>query len=207
MIPQINLIDGLNQDRTHISAGLWLLLVLLGILLVVVLAFVQAEYVQSQKTELANAKELLVSLQSQRDNFEQEHPEQRKQRDVQIEIGLIKADIQTQKTTLALVAPETGVQRKGFFHYLDALSAKSRQGLWLTEIELNPGAHQARLKGQTVDPSLVPVYLDSLKDTAFDELQFGRMNMTQATDNTAVYNFELDSRINTVQPAIGRVLR
>ncbi len=205
MMPQINLIDGLNQDRTPVSAGLWLLLIVLGSLMVVVLAFVQADYVQSQKTELAAAKEKSASLLLQRDNFDQDHPDQRVQRQVQAEIVQIKTNIQTQKTTLALVAPETGVQRKGFFHYLDALSSKSRQGLWLTEIELNPGAHQARLKGQTVDPSLVPLYLDSLKGTAFDALQFGRMSMVQSTDNNAVYHFELDSRTNLAQPVIRRV--
>lgn len=193
MNPQINLLDSIEQSHTRVGANTWFAILIFGLFVIIAASFIQADWVNKKQQRLAveqqnNAKLLLTMA-----NFEQEHPNQKVEREVQADITRLNAEIQTQKTTLVLVAPDTAIQRKGFYHYLAALSAKSRNGLWLTNIELNPGAHQARLMGQTLDPSLVPIYLDSLSETAFSQLQFGRMDMQKISDNPTLYRFDLDS--------------
>lgn len=196
MMPQINLLDSLGQHHTRVNASTWFAMLFFGLVVIAAATFIQSNWVGQKQQQLAVEQKKNASMQLELANFEQEHPNQKIERDVQADIAQLNADIHTQKTTLALVAPDAGVQRKGFYHYLAALSAKSRKGLWLTNIELNPGLHQARLIGQTVDPSLVPLYLDSLSETAFSQLQFSRMNMQKISDNPTLYRFDLDSPSN-----------
>ena len=193
MNPQINLLDSIGQSHTKVRANTWFTLLLFGLIVIGAATFIQSDWVHKKQQQLAVEQQDNADLLLTMANFEHEHPNQKIEREVQADIARLNAEIQTQKTTLALVAPDAGIQRKGFYHYLAALSAKSRKGLWLTNIELNPGAHKARLMGQTLDPSLVPIYLDSLSETAFSQLQFGRMDMQKISDNPTLYRFDLDS--------------
>jgi hypothetical protein len=202
MMPQVNLLDSLGQHHTKIKASTWFAMLLLGFAIIAGASYIQSDWVSKKQARLAVEQQRNTELTQEMANFEQVNPNQKIEREVQSEIAQLRAELQIQKTTLALVAPDAGVQRKGFYTYLAALSDRSRQGLWLTNIELNPGLHQARLTGQTLDPALVPMYLDSLTDTVFSELQFSRMNMKKISDNPSVYSFDLDSK-DTLTPYKG----
>lgn len=78
----------------------------------------------------------------------------------------------------ALTRGELG-DTSGFAGYFKALARQSAQGLWLTGVTVGAGGAQIGIKGRTLDPAMVPGYLNRLtseplmQGKSFASLQIG----------------------------------
>lgn len=78
----------------------------------------------------------------------------------------------------ALTRGELG-DTSGFAGYFKALARQSAQGLWLTGVTVDAGGAQIGIKGRTIDPAMVPGYLNRLtheplmQGKSFASLQIG----------------------------------
>jgi hypothetical protein len=76
----------------------------------------------------------------------------------------------------------------GFAGYFKALARQSAQGLWLTGVTVGAGGAQIGIKGRTVDPAMVPGYLNRLtheplmQGKSFASLQIGEAAPLQVQD-------------------------
>jgi len=76
----------------------------------------------------------------------------------------------------------------GFAGYFKALARQSAQGLWLTGVTVDAGGSQIGIKGRTVDPAMVPGYLNRLtheplmQGKSFASLQIGEAAPLQVQD-------------------------
>ena len=76
----------------------------------------------------------------------------------------------------------------GFAGYFRALARQSAQGLWLTGVTIGAGGTQIGIKGRTVDPAMVPGYLNRLtheplmQGKSFASLQIGEAAPLQVQD-------------------------
>lgn len=76
----------------------------------------------------------------------------------------------------------------GFAGYFKALARQSAQGLWLTGVTVDAGGTQIGIKGRTVDPAMVPGYLNRLtheplmQGKSFASLQIGEAAPLQVQD-------------------------
>ncbi|MGF6274478.1 hypothetical protein ABIB38_002860 [Massilia sp. UYP11] len=76
----------------------------------------------------------------------------------------------------------------GFAGYFEALARQSAQGLWLTGVTIGAGGAQIGIKGRTVDPAMVPGYLNRLtheplmQGKSFASLQIGEAAPLQVQD-------------------------
>lgn len=102
------------------------------------------------------------------------------------------ADASTQLAAMrhisgALSRGELG-DTSGFAGYFKALARQSAQGLWLTGVTVGAGGTQIGIKGRTVDPAMVPGYLNRLtheplmQGKSFASLQIGEAAPLQVQD-------------------------
>lgn len=76
----------------------------------------------------------------------------------------------------------------GFAGYFKALARQGAQGLWLTGVTVGAGGSQIGIKGRTVDPAMVPGYLNRLtqeplmQGKSFASLQIGEAAPLQVQD-------------------------
>ncbi|WP_306393534.1 hypothetical protein [Telluria beijingensis] len=76
----------------------------------------------------------------------------------------------------------------GFAGYFKALARQGMQGLWLTGVTVGAGGAQIGIKGRTLDPAMVPGYLNRLtheplmQGKTFASLQIGEAAPLQVQD-------------------------
>ena len=107
----------------------------------------------------------------------------------------LEAQIAEASTQLAAMRHISGALSRGelgdtggFAGYFKALARQSVQGLWLTGVTVGAGGAQIGIKGRTVDPAMVPGYLNRLtheplmQGKSFASLQIGEAAPLQVQD-------------------------
>lgn len=197
MKPQINLLDDLNENASGLQPGKLIILIITGLFLVIIATCAQGWYVNQHKIELSERKIQLdqsllelAKVQQQFPNLSQEDQLEKSNTSLQLEIT-------DQQNILSLLDTDNKLQTKGFYQYLVSLSNNAREGIWLTEFELMPGSQKARLKGQAIEPALVPKYIADLSNSEFKGTNFSQLRLSQVGKNSKVYDFEFDSTITS----------
>ncbi|TDT36977.1 hypothetical protein DES49_2929 [Halospina denitrificans] len=86
---------------------------------------------------------------------------------------------------------------EGFTPYLEGLAKQSREGLWLTRIQVNLLRDRLHLQGETVQGQHVPNYLQRLREEpVFEGRRFERFGI-ERTDQSAFLEFDVASRRNS----------
>ncbi|MDY0975052.1 hypothetical protein SOM61_08765 [Massilia sp. CFBP9012] len=113
-----------------------------------------------------------------------------RQKDATLDAQIAQADMQLaamRHISGALSRGELG-DTSGFAGYFKALARQSAQGLWLTGVTVGAGGAQIGIKGRTVDPAMVPGYLNRLtheplmQGKSFASLQIGEAAPLQVQD-------------------------
>jgi hypothetical protein len=113
-----------------------------------------------------------------------------RQKDATLEAQIAEANTQLaamRHISGALSRGELG-DTSGFAGYFKALARQSAQGLWLTGVTVGAGGAQIGIKGRTVDPAMVPGYLNRLtheplmRGKSFASLQIGEAAPLQVQD-------------------------
>ncbi|TXG00198.1 hypothetical protein [Massilia arenae] len=113
-----------------------------------------------------------------------------RQKDATLETQIAEANSQLaamRHISGALSRGELG-DTSGFAGYFKALARQSAQGLWLTGVTVGAGGAQIGIKGRTVDPAMVPGYLNRLtheplmRGKSFASLQIGEAAPLQVQD-------------------------
>ena len=113
-----------------------------------------------------------------------------RQKDATLEAQIAEANTQLvamRHISGALSRGELG-DTSGFAGYFKALARQSAQGLWLTGVTVGAGGAQIGIKGRTVDPAMVPGYLNRLtheplmQGKSFASLQIGEAAPLQVQD-------------------------
>jgi hypothetical protein len=81
---------------------------------------------------------------------------------LQAQANQLLADLKQRQQALAVLRSGAAGDAGGFARRLEALAHRHIDGLWLDHIVLVGGAGIASLSGRTLDPDLVPVYLQAL---------------------------------------------
>ena len=85
---------------------------------------------------------------------------------------------------------------EGFTPYLEGLAKQSREGLWLTGIQVNLIRDQLHLEGKTIQGQRVPDYLQRLRqEPVFEGRRFERFGI-ERSEESAYLAFDVASRRN-----------
>jgi hypothetical protein len=179
MHQQINLYQPiLNEKGTRVSAGTatWMLVVVCAALslwqiregrqVTQLEGTAQSERAQQRQSELA------VAAAADRATRDDPLRLQRQAKQLVTQLG-------ERRRALELLSSGAAGSTGGFADRLEALARRRLDGVWLDHIVLGAGGGVTSLAGHTVDPNLVPRYLQALagepalRGTRFDEFRIG----------------------------------
>lgn len=177
---QINLFNPAFQPQKQILTAAQVALaagtVIAGVAVLAVLAKMETAQLQQQANAgLAQLEQRQARLATVNTEFAP------RKKDPTIEAQV--ADVERQLAAMrhisgALQRGELG-DTSGFAGYFKALARQSAQGLWLTGVTVGAGGAQIGIKGRTLDPAMVPGYLNRLtheplmQGKSFASLQIG----------------------------------
>lgn len=207
MRSQINLLDDITNNLGGMPPALLIKSLVAGMFLAIAAAIAQGYFVNTKYEALESWEDRLVISQNQLLAIQKKFPNISQERQLTQENAVIQDEITKQREILSLLDSGNKLQTKGFYQYLLALSNNVREGIWLTEIELIPGEDKARLKGKSLNPELVPVYIQDLSGTEFSGTNFGRLSLIQISKKPQVYEFEFDSSITSPPLVAGAAIK
>ncbi len=189
MKQQINLFNPAFQPQKHVLSSATIALavgvVIAGIAMLAVAGRMETAELQQQASSGA------AQLEKRQERLAAANREFiPRQKDATLEAQIAEAN--TQLTAMrhisgALSRGELG-DTSGFAGYFKALARQSAQGLWLTGVTVGAGGAQIGIKGRTVDPAMVPGYLNRLtheplmQGKSFASLQIGEAAPLQVQD-------------------------
>ena len=96
---------------------------------------------------------------------------------------------------LIAIARHTGTRSSGFSAYFAGLARNTVDGLWFSNVAVSAGGQEMLLKGQAIEPELVPRLLQTLAaEHAFAGRTFRKVSFErQELDAGTVVDFELRS--------------
>lgn len=98
----------------------------------------------------------------------------------------LSADIAARERALDLVRVGEVSPTTGFAARLEALGRRQLDGVWLHSIVLGSGEGRLAMRGATVDPRLIPVYLAALaEEAALDGVRFDSLTIRRAKPDEA----------------------
>lgn len=115
------------------------------------------------------------------------------------EISQLAASIEQRKFLLVQFDQLVIRNRNGFASQFKLLAEKSRPGLWLEGVTINSQG-QIEIRGTTLDPRLLPEYLQQLGDrkelsrSAFEAVSMQRSEQHKAKIHFVLRNFEGDRK-------------
>lgn len=98
----------------------------------------------------------------------------------------LAADIAARERALGILKLGAASPATGFAARLDALGRRQIDGLWLHDVVVGSADGRLAMRGQALDPKLVPVYLAALsKDPALAGARFDKLTMRRAKQDEA----------------------
>jgi hypothetical protein len=136
-------------------------LVLLGAILLVFYTNYQLAKLEQEAKSVSSQ---LLLAQGQLAKVTAEYGPRQQSKSLDDEIQNAEAELKSlQQVVDALKNGEFG-NTKGYSAYLRAFSRQIVNGLWLTDINLIGAGNEIGMKGRTLNPALVPVYISRLKN-------------------------------------------
>lgn len=114
------------------------------------------------------------------------------------EIGKLLEDIEQRKFLLVQFNQLVVEHRAGFSHQFKALAEQHVPGLWLDGVTIN-GDGKIEIRGITLDPKLVPVYIQHLEkrqdlsESSFETLSMTRTGRDEPRIHFVLRNYKEDS--------------
>lgn len=122
----------------------------------------------------------------------------RQQRDPQLvdQVERLEERAEDRKRLVERADSVARASSEGFTPYLEGLAKQSREGLWLTGIQVNLIRDQLHLEGGTTQGQRVPDYLQRLrKEPVFEGRRFERFGI-ERSEESAFLEFDVASRRN-----------
>jgi hypothetical protein len=111
------------------------------------------------------------------------------------EVLKLEKELRRQKKTLEYFEGSGhSANKQGFSSYLEALASIDRKEIWLDQIDIQSGGSKVTLRGMTLDPRQVPVYLQDLGTyPAYTNKSFSSFVLMQEQDAENVHRFLVSS--------------
>lgn len=196
LVQQINLYRGDGSSDAAGGGTKVLLFTGLGSLfLVLILAVVGEFYLSEVEADRSLVAQNLRERQAQLAKFEANltHPEL--DPFLQAELERLHRVRNGLNNNLVAIARHTGARSSGFSAYFSGLARNTVEGLWFSNVALSAGGEEMLLKGQAIEPELVPRLLQTLSaEQAFTGRTFRNVSFErQVMDTGSVVDFELRS--------------
>ncbi len=83
---------------------------------------------------------------------------------------------------------------RGFSGYFEAVANRHVNGTWITRLQIAGGGQQFGFSGKSVQPELVPAYLENLADDqVFDDFSFNVLEIERNEKDVPVIDFNIST--------------
>ncbi len=196
LVQQINLYRGNQSANGSTAQSRGLLLAGLGALvLVLVLAGAGELYLQQVASDRETVAQRLNTRQTELASFKSTLTPRAVDPHLESELSRLRETRDRINANLAAIAQHADSASGGFSDYFSGLARNTLDGLWLNNVAVSAGGSEMRLKGQAIEPELVPQLLRTLAaeqafaGRAFRKVTFERRELKSGE----VVEFELRS--------------
>lgn len=119
--------------------------------------------VRQLRGEVANTEKQLAGLTKRLDDITRQFGERLQSKELQARIQEVQAQL-VEKQQLRVVLSSARFNTQGFSDYFIAFARQHQSGVWLTGLDITGAADQMTLKGRSINPELVPRYLQRLSN-------------------------------------------
>ncbi len=197
VIQQINLYQDEFRSRTEWLSGANLIkgVALLAVLLATYsgLIFMSFSGTSSTYAKAQHAqKELEAHLQTAREAY----PPRAKDKRLAEQVAALEVELDTKRRVIDTLSERSFGNTDGFAEHFSALARQRLDGLWLTTLVIDEGGTEVGIKGGTLEPELVPRYLQRLSaEQVFAGTEFKRLLMQRPEDDRGRIEFDLNTRL------------
>ena len=206
MSQQINLLNpSLIKQKDPVNAAMMLMAaggIVLGML--VLAAWSNYRLSQLTKTQQAAATQL-ASLKLRLDAAVRSHAPRQPSKALQETLNLTAVRLDNRQKLLAYLQGGESGSRTGYSAYMQAFSARSVKGLWLTELAIDDAAGQIKIAGRALQPDVVPQYIAGLgldpllKGREFSALQMQTLGSAADAKKGAVTPAVTEFKLQTIE--------
>ncbi len=179
MSQQINLFNPVfRKQRIALTFASMFALVLLALLTLLAIGAYRQQHVKGLQQEAASAEALLAAQRKYADRLKGDSVAAKGDAGAAAEIARLESELKTARASMEALAGGALGDRHGFAEYLRAFSRQSLNGLWLTGFSIGGG--QVALQGRTMQPDLVPNYIQRLnQESVLKGRVFSTLEMRQ----------------------------
>ena len=192
---QINLYQPIFRKQEKVFSARTMLFVFVGTIVFFTAIYGYARWnvyslvAESEKLEKQQAGEL-----KRLEDLSRRYPVKQKSRRVGAELKDLKNERKAKQFLLKTLAGRSIGNNKGFSSYFEGVARQRPRGMWLHRFELEEGGKVIGIHGSSLQPELVPEFLQRLsEESSFDGSNFQIFQMQRDENNAAAVNFTLRS--------------
>lgn len=194
MYQQINLYQPVFRQQRKIFSAQMLLQVLVAVTLLLLAVYAHARWtLVSLNNTVASVEKQYRQLETQLGNLELTRHSS-VPGGLESELARLRHSITEKQSLLDSIGHLTLYSDSGFGDFFESLTRQTQSGLWITGIHLTREG-DTEIRGTTVDPELVPGYLQQMPDLPrFLSLQQGSVHLVRHEQSNAEIEFVLRSK-------------
>ena len=192
---QINLYQPIFRKQEKVFSARTMLMVLVATIVLFSAIYGYARW--NVFTLVEESEKLAVSYQSETkrlDDLARRFPIKQKNRKVETELDNLKNERKAKQFLIKTLSGRSIGNDEGFSSFFEAMARQRPTGMWLQRFEIEQGGQVIGIHGSSLQPELVPEFLQRLsEESSFDGSSFRIFRMQRDKENTAAVNFTLRS--------------
>lgn len=152
--------------------------------------------VNNLRSEVVNQQRLQAEVLAKIESLSKQYPLRQKSKLLEARVLTLQQELQAKQALLKVLSDTRIGNTSGFSAHFTGLARQKIEGVWLRSVQLSAGGQQVGIIGSTLQPELVPRYIQQLaNETAFRGAEFRSFTMQRVKgDNTRV-DFTLQSQL------------
>jgi hypothetical protein len=135
-----------------------------------------------------------VSEMKRLDELSRRYPVKQKSRQIETELENLKKERKAKQFLIKTLSGRSIGNDEGFSSYFEGMARQRPAGMWLRRFEVEQGGEVIGIHGSSLQPELVPEFLQRLSEEAsFGGSSFRIFQMQRDENNAAAVNFTLRS--------------
>lgn len=188
---EVNLLDqGFRPKVVPLSAQLLITVTAAVILVLMVFYVIAKSQIPRLQEQMAQLDKEYTTQQNRLDQLSARLGQEQDTARLDSEIEKLSKEKKTKSDVVNLLSGKSLGNTTGFSSYIEGLARQIESGLWLRRITISNGGSDLSITGSTLDPRLVPVYLQRLsKESAFAGTEFKTFEMQRRKKEPAKIDF------------------
>jgi Tfp pilus assembly protein PilN len=202
VIQQVNLYQPIFRAEKKVFSAVTILqacgLLVIGLAVIFGIARWQIAKLETQRASLTARQDKEMA---RIDEFNRLYPPKQKSQQLEQRVTQLTVEREAKTRAIAILAGGVSGNTQGFSAYLEGFARQRLDGLWLTGIVIEAGGTQLALHGSTLNPELVPRYLQQLgAESVLAGKEFKTFHMARAEAGIARIDFSMQSRDTAETP-------